>query len=489
MSDEPQDEARQEPKPPLSVWNDPEFAANAGRDLLEQLRALEEPEPSQELGASQKFGASLRAQVLKRSRRLLRARNLGEQLNLAWHAVLLTARRSWAFRLAFLGLFLSLGFLLGRELWWSFEEHRIISQGKELVERAREDGGMVLAEEALSEKPSSKPKVAPGKAADRQAWLRSENELRRLRELFDERATPEYQRRLLEIAGVDLRVQRRIGYLAGGVAAGLRKRLLRLPENDYDTVEELSLGLRALLASGSMLEDSPHREVSLAVLARLESLLVDLAKPERIASFTLALAGYLEGVLQSGDRGRLDALSRYVTALADMELGLQRRAERLARGERLQDGSRALPLTHWATPLAALVDAGVLLRFAPALGVLPDRCRQLRENMVAHLVLRGKRGPRMRASCQAAQLFAFSDLVDREGLKARLQGYRLYPDRLAGDVRSVRYLAWGAKPMGYGFARVNQALRHFVANHEPRTLVDRSALLLVQLFYVAPHFD
>ena len=485
MSDEHKDGSPQDPDAPRSVWDDPELFADGGEELLEQLRALDEPAPSQ------KLGASLRAKVVQRSRRLLRARNLGDHLSIGLHAILLTARRSWAFRSALVGLLLTVGFLLGRALWQSAEERRVTAEGQMLVDRAREDGEMLPGGRAThqAEPATPRPEIAPVSEADRQAWLRSENELRRLRELFDERATPEYQRRLLEIAGVDLRVQRRIGYLAGGVAAGLRDRLLRVPENDYDTVEELSLGLRSLLASGSMLEGSPHRQVSLDVIARLERVLPKLQKPERIASFAVALAGYLEGVLQSGSGESLGALSGYVASLADMEEELQATRSKPGREEDPHGGMRALPLTHWATPLAALVDAGVLLRFAPALGVAPERCRSLREKMVAHLVVRGQRGPRMRAAAQSAQLFAFSDLVDREGLKTRLQGYRLYPDRLASDVRSVRYLAWGAKPKGYGFARVNQALRHFVANHEPRTLVDRSALLLVQLFYVAPHFD
>ena len=213
MSDERKGDGPRDQDAPRSVWDDPELFADGGEELLDQLRALDEPVPSQ------KLGASLRARVVQRSRRLLRARNLGDHLSTGMHAIRLTARRSWAFRLALLGVLLSVGFLLGRQLWRSAEQRRVNAEGQMLVERARESGELGPGQDTSSGVASSSESEATGALpvteADRQAWLRSENELRRLRELFDERATPEYQRRLLQIAGVDVRVQRRIGYLAG----------------------------------------------------------------------------------------------------------------------------------------------------------------------------------------------------------------------------------------------------------------------------------
>jgi hypothetical protein len=307
---------------------------------------------------------------------------------------------------------------------------------------------------------------------------------------------------LAATAGVDTRVLRRVDYLAELVASGLEKQLdsestepketliySSAPELDleYESIESLSLSLRALLAAGALVPENPHGAVAREGLASLQELLPRLEAPEHLNAFACALVAYLEWVLQTGDNQELQRLGGYLGRMCEMELALVHGESAKEPGPHGE--SQLLPITHWASPLGAIVDAGLLLRVAPALGVPPESCQELRSGMLRHLEARAERGPRSRAAAQAAQLFAFPDLVDRDALKRRLQGYRLYPDRLASDLRSVRYLAWSTSPKGYGFARVNQALRHFVANHEPRTQVERASLLLVQLFYLAPYLD
>ncbi len=287
------------------------------------------------------------------------------------------------------------------------------------------------------------------------------------------------------------------------MAADVEASLAKEPELRYSSIQELSLGIRALLASGTTTRIGPHHEVLRRALDRLESLLPKLRGPRQAAARATALAGYLEGVLVTGGK-RLRVLaaecSDFLRQQKELYELVDARAKAKAGNEKPsvsdeQEGHQAARpeyrplLGSWSSSLDALVDAAVILRIAPALGLPVSDAKFLRKRLFDHVLLRSQEPGLSGAAAKAGLLFAWPDFVDRETLLRTLHGYRLDPERFASNVRSLRYLAWGAAPVRAGFARFNQAIRSFVANHEPESSVERSCLLLIQLFYLAPYFD
>ncbi len=469
-----------------AAWTDDPFAALGG--LLEGLRGLEAPVPSD------RPAAVLRARLVHR----MRYRESLRPWNLAEGLVLLSVRFKYLLRhsrpvrvfaaLSVLALLLLISLPLLRRALARANVPAVVvvaNDSNDSLERR-------VAFLPLPDVPVSSPLLARPDRAERLAVLASENDLQRLRVLYDERGKVALRRRLLRIGGADDRTRRRIEGLAVVVAEDLEKASVT---TDYASVEALSLGLRALLASGSTTVRGRHSRAVRLALRRLEGILPRLEGAE----LTTALAAYLEVANVTGG-GRLERLSAELTRLVESQAHLLVTTAVLApraieasvinHPEPVHVWARrreaALPMNRWACPLGALADAGLLLRVAPALGVSAREAALVRNAIYDHLhEVRSKEPGSRGVAADAAMLFSFSDLADRDALRANLHGHALQPDLFGRDIRAVHFLAWSIFP-GAGWARFNQGLRYFAANYRDQTPTERAGLLLVQLLYTAP---
>ena len=468
---------------------DPELAVELG-PLLDDLQRLDEPVS----GASSRLQAVLRTRVLRRSRVFrLEPRGLSETLQVLWLRLELLVRRSRASRVL-------VGLLIAAVASWALLPWMV-----ERFDAGRRGPASPAATAVL---PSEEDTVQPlagwdaSTREDRLSWLHSESDLRRLRSIWDERGKVALHRRLRRVGGADNRTRARIGNLAEEVAVDLAQFEL---EGGYESIELLSLGLRSLLGSGSTTMRGPHRAVVRRAVDRLEQSLDDLHGAE----LATGLSAYVEVALVTGQRSiRSDARSR-MQRLSDNllrfvveELALLDRADAgpVADAQGAHRARPRDPMNRWSCPTAALADAGMILRIAPALGVRPAEAARLRSALFDHLWSRGfgssareasvgEPAPGVRgAAARAAILLAYGDLADRDVVRESLRGYIYQPDRFGSDLRAVHNLAWSVFP-GAGWARFNRALRYFSANHHCESARDRAALLLVHLLYTAPRLQ
>ncbi|MCB9919595.1 MAG: hypothetical protein H6832_14425 [Planctomycetes bacterium] len=474
-------------------------------DFLDRMRSLDEAAPS----PRREFGVMLRARVLKRARleeisaRTLAPRTLREWSDSIRVRILTSLRYSrlarWlvaAFVLVVLGL---VTFQIAATL-----QQRIRDKSARL-----DLEGRVAAAVPSPVENDAAPLWEPQAIDARLLWLESENDLTRLRRLWDERGKVELRRRLLKIGGADERTRRRIEALASDVAADVLVRASRNePFVDYADVEAFALGVRALLGSGSTRLRGPQQAAVRRGITFLERSLPGL----RGAELATALVPCLEAALVAGDErvlsdeGRLERVGREIARLVDEELEAfdavapkpvyPERAvpldlvfrDRMPRPFALAE-PRVVSVGPWLgridAPNGAVADAGMLLRVAPALGAEPGDVQRLRG--LLHDVLRersmveGSAG----AAARAAMLVAFASGNQRLALRRSLQAYRIHPDRFGRDVRALLDLAWGVFP-GVGWARFNQALRYVIANYDEETARERAGLLLVQLLWTEP---
>jgi hypothetical protein len=463
--------------PPISQPDPDDLTA-----LLSGLASLPEPAPSDRLHAA------LRARILHRQRHRagLVARGLQERLQVLWLRFEFLASRSRLVRALAAGLGVIL--VLMALAPFALRAARPILGPSPLPVAA---GGAEPAEIPTVE-------TAPEARAERLGWLASENDLRRLRNLYDERGKASLQHRLRKLGGADERTRASIETLASAVAADL------LQPGEVTDVTELSLGLRALLGAGSTTLRGPHQAIVRRTLNRLESLLPRLHG----ADLAVALAGYLEGALVTGgDRlltaeSRLDILARHLRRFTAEQHAAIARAEPLVpRRGPLPSVFTSLPrplvmraepsvtsMCEWSCPVGALGDAGLLLRVAPALGVPATAAASVRAAFARHLTERGAEPTAAAAAARAALLYSYGDLIDREAVRQSLLGYCLTPELFAGELRAVHCLAWGVFP-GPGWSRFTQSLRYFVANYRDQSPSERACLLLVQLLFTAPNLD
>ena len=476
---------------------DQDFAVELG-PLLDDFRRLDEPslgEPA--LGGSARLQAVLRTRVLRRRRlRPLEPSGLSESLQVLWLRLELLVRRSRASRVV-LGL-LVLALASWAILPWATERFGSGREGKpSSTVAAVLPGGFLPSEEA-----SSQPLAGwdASTREDRLRWLHSESDLRRLRSIWDERGKVALHRRLRRVGGADDRTQARIRRLADEVADDLASFDLK---TGYESVELLSLGLRSLLGSGSTTVRGPHRRIVRRAVQGLENQLDDLHG----ADLATGLAAYVEVALVTGERSqqpnartRMQRLSENLVRFVVEELTLIDAARTKVEAKGTSAAHQGRPrdsMNRWSCPTAAIADAGMILRIAPALGVPPAEAARLRSALFDHLWARGfgsepesseaAPAPGARgAAARAALLLAYGDLADRTRLRASLRGFIYQPDRFGSDLRAVHNLAWSVFP-GAGWARFNRALRYFSANHSCVGPRDRAALLLVQLLYTAPN--
>lgn len=474
---------------------DPELQAEFG-DFLETFRRLESPQPDD------KLAAALRARILRRRRYMdsFEPRGFRERLEYYLHGLLFVLRGSMGARVLFVLLLLSFTLFVGIPVVQS-----LLSSPEEVIKT-----------EPL-ELAKGTPRVtapAPGATPYFNAWVRAENDLSRLRAVFEERKREDLKKRLQNIGGGDRRTLERIEALSDGVAEDLNEwEDAGQGLNRYRRIEALSLGIRALLGYGSNSVLGRHAQELQRAVGKLEEMLPSLHGPE----LATGLAAYLEAVLVDGGDIRMARLGRELNRFVSEQVYLlgedERRARQVREWRQWQKDREAArlagrpfhrpeprssqrlagmhSLAHDSTGVGALADAGLLLRVAPALGVSTLDVSRVRQVFLETLFSRGRRAGSAGASARAALLFAYPDLLGgrREEVLASLKSYRLHPMIFEEDFRAVHFLAWGIFPVGQGWARVNRGLRTLAANSKPTEPVGRAALLLTQLLYTAPSLE
>jgi hypothetical protein len=474
---------------------DPELQAEFG-DFLETFRRLESPQPDDRLAAA------LRARILRRRRYMdpFEPRGIRERVAYYAHGLVYVLRRSMGARILFAILLISFTLFVGIPV-----TNYLLYPESESIKTAPLELAKVTpkVQEAL-----------PGATTNFHTWVRAENDLSRLRAVFEERKRENLKERLQNIGGGDRRKLERIEALSDEVAedlAGWEDAGQGL--NRYRRIEALSLGIRALLGYGSNSVLGRHAQELQKAVGRLEGMLPSLHGPE----LATALAAYLEAVLVDGGEVRMARLGSELKRFVSEQVYLlgedQRRARQVHewrqwqkdREQARREGrsfDRPEPksaarlagmhsLAHDSTGVGALADAGLLLRVAPALGVSTLDVSRVRLVFLETLFKRGRRPGSAGASARAALLFAYPDLLGgrRNEILASLKSYRLHPMIFEEDFRAVHFLAWGIFPVGAGWARVNRSLRSLAANSKPEEPVGRAALLLTQLLYTAPSLE
>ncbi len=282
-------------------------------------------------------------------------------------------------------------------------------------------------------------------------WLSAENRLARLRQEYDLRYSEEARARARRALGTpDL--DDRIAALAAEIAPRLQ------PAKDLD-IEDLSYGVRALLAAGSTLDAGSHHETvreCTEELARRVPLLRD-------GDLAVALAALSDVAVVEGG------------SYADL---VGRHADRLARETLRRDPQGPRPaLLHWTTPASRIADAGRVLQLAPSFGTNAGLALRARTMLAAHLGERiASRSEAESPTIVAAWLYGFGDLIDRDDADRRLalwRGGMLLPEYIA-----MQQLAWSKYPVRRGWAEFQLELLRFAGLPTPPRTADAAALLL-----------
>ena len=479
----------------------------------------------------------LRSKLLRRARidelatRTLTPRGFSETVDAIRVRVLTAFRGSRAVQVLVLALVLC---VVGLVAFSAFSDYqaRVRNRASRLARQSEVASVVPSTDEAVV----AEPLWQADSVDARLLWLESENDLTRLRRVWDERGKIELRRRLLKIGGADERTRRRIEALSSAVAADVLDRAAGATLSGYADVEAVALAVRALLGSGSTPTRGPQQVAVRRGVNLLTQSLPQLAGPE----LATALLPCLEAALVSteddsddgGDDGGDAGGDAGVDAGGDAEIGYAQNDEQLVRvGSELQRlvrdelaifdalapqpiyPERAVPLDHVfrdrahracvvvvhperepsrgpslgsiEAPSGAIADAGLLLRVAPALGAEPGDVVRLRSLLDATLRRRSAAEGASGAAARAARLVAFAGEDERSDLRRSLQAYRIHPDRFGRDVRALLDLAWGVFP-GVGWARFNQAMRYTIANYDEETARERAGLLLVQLLWTEP---
>lgn len=467
----------------------------------------------------------LRSKLLRRARidelatRTLTPRGFSETVDAIRVRVLTAFRGSRAVQVLVLALVLC---VVGLVAFSAFSDYqaRVRNRASRLARQSEVASVVPSTDEAVV----AEPLWQADSVDARLLWLESENDLTRLRRVWDERGKIELRRRLLKIGGADERTRRRIEALSSAVAADVLDRAAGATLSGYADVEAVALAVRALLGSGSTPTRGPQQVAVRRGVSLLSQSLPQLAGPE----LATALLPCLEAALVSTEDGSDDGGD----AGGDAEIGYAQNDEQLVRvGSELQRlvrdelaifdalapqpiyPERAVPLDHVfrdrahracvvvvhperepsrgpslgsiEAPSGAIADAGLLLRVAPALGAEPGDVVRLRSLLDATLRRRSAAEGASGAAARAARLVAFAGEDERSDLRRSLHAFRIHPDRFGRDVRALLDLAWGVFP-GVGWARFNQAMRYTIANYDEETARERAGLLLVQLLWTEP---
>lgn len=294
-------------------------------------------------------------------------------------------------------------------------------------------------------------------------WVDASERLHALRESFRLRLASEERHRLLRSMGSP-KLDDRLESLADDVVAQVHRQLTR---NEM-SIDDLSLAVRAMVATGSSRVHGRHHDVvhrcAYEILQRFEGLDEGEAASALAALSELAV---LEG-------GRLvDIVGRHAARLA--------RSTLTARA----DGSRP-GLLHWRTSSLRLADAGRVLQIAPAFGVHAGISHRARMMIAAHLDERMQVDSDVEVpSLIAAQLYGFGDLIDREAADRALRLWN--PRLLVPDFVALHHLAWSRAPTRPGWARFQQQLRDLASVPTPARVRDSASLLLsLTMNFAAP---
>ncbi|MHC5064018.1 MAG: hypothetical protein ACYTG5_08590 [Planctomycetota bacterium] len=290
---------------------------------------------------------------------------------------------------------------------------------------------------------------------DAASWMHAENLLSSLREEHQLRSSLAQRRQFLALRGSpDL--GDRVESLATDIAARAQA------GEGLGLVVSNSLILRALLAADpNALEGSQGpllRERSRQLVQALPSL-----SGGNLARALAALNNL--AVMQGGEMSEL--VGEHADRLA---------REVLRQGQSAGPGSERPELLSWRTPVAALADAGQVLKLAPAFGVHSGLAFRARLMVAAHLGERMEMSEREFPDIRAAQLYGFGDLVDRAEADRKLRLWRAR--MLLPDYEALFQLAWSKYPARSGWAQFQRELRGLAAAPTPSSIDDASALLL-----------
>ena len=270
------------------------------------------------------------------------------------------------------------------------------------------------------------------------------------------------RRLLIERSGGSLALEERVQALVAELAQQFRPRLA----DGSASVPESAYALRAFLAAGSTCTHGEH------------------------ASLVRATGHWLEHRLLGAKDGDL-AIA--LAALTDLAVLGESAAEDLVRehGQRLVHSllqpapARASELLRWETDLAALGDAGLMLRFLPAFGVQVKAVYEARLLLLTHLEARLANSVGERPQVLAAELYGFGDLVARAEVDRRLRLWR--PKLLLPDYVAVHHLSWSQYPLRLGWSEYQNDLRQLAAIPTPDQPLGTAALALsLALHYAAP---
>jgi hypothetical protein len=289
-------------------------------------------------------------------------------------------------------------------------------------------------------------------------WLLPRNAMAVLRLDYELRASSEARRRALRERGFLPDVDERVRRLATEVAAGL----LASPDLPID---DLALGVRALLASGRYAQ---HGAALQAGAGRLARALPELHGGE-LASALAAL-----GELAAGTGSHLAAVHEHGHRLLREIVEIDH-----------EIWSRRRPLLlHPATPVGQVAAAGRFLALGPAFGLREDEVLLARLLLAAHL--QERRDVRNETpDVLTALVYGFGDVLsaaERAEVEERLRIWR--PISLVPDYVALQQLAWSRTPRLPGYARFQLDLRRISALPTPPALGDQAALCMC----LATHF-
>ena len=332
-----------------------------------------------------------------------------------------------------------------------------------------------------------------------ETWIAASNELAVLRREFRDRFGEDRRRARMRRHGfnpdVDGRVQRIADTVASKMAANLEAGTAR--------PESAALVMRALLASGSTPKVGRHKEVVADLSEYLQGLLPDTDDEDPpIAPVTEAVVlGALMDLVILADDALASRVAERTTRLLEVvyaspadggSLDSQLRFTNRRHADRTEDpgpqgsavrGSR--DLGHWATPVAAIGEAGRLFRLAPALGVDPDLAAGARTVLAAHLQAQAALRSTDSAALLAALRYGFGDLVNRAPLDRKLR--RWDPSMLLPEPVVLLQVTWSQFPVRSGWSEFQSGLRRICTAPTPDDPGDAAAFLLcLGMHFAAP---
>lgn len=290
-------------------------------------------------------------------------------------------------------------------------------------------------------------------------WLDPRNALALLRVEHEQRNDTDIRTATLLRQGGMVAVDLRAQHIADQIAEQLTEQLTA--DTDALSPEAVALAVRALIAVGAS-----SSERTRALLRGSEWLAARLPRATG-TELVLTLAPLVE-----------------VAAVTDQHVALVR-----AHGERLlaevlhadEDtwGRRRPELLAGHVPLAAMADAGRLLRWLPGFGVDAQRCGLVRELLLGQLRERRDAGGEDGPELLAAMVFGSGDMLpasEHDDIDRQLRRWSL--PHLAPDFVTAHQLAWSLEPGQLGFTRRQRELRRLAVLGEPAGMGARAAFCL-----------